>query len=259
MIHDLITQSDYFSAKNLFVTGNRRLSATEVLEHAQIKMGTNILAVNLSRVRKRLLTHPWIAEAAIRREIPDKIRISVQEHVPVAVVELGPKYLMSDKGFLFKKKDRSDPDHLLLIRGLRYSDIKIAGNNKQYRFKGNGRPAAVGTKRPVDGQLEMNPLNAVMEVLQLGQKTGTILTNDGIKQIRVDKNMGLTLYPTNIVREIRLGYHDFPKKYAVLRKVFDYIKNEKMKRFADVDSIDLNNLNRVVLVPVKNQKSRKGS
>jgi cell division protein FtsQ len=259
MIHDLITQSNYFSAKNLFVTGNQRLSPAQILEHAQIEMGTNILAVNLSSVRKKLLAHPWIAEAAIRREIPDKIRISIQEHIPVAVVDLGPKYLMSDKGFLFKKKERSDPDHLPHIRGLRYSDIKIAGGDKQYRFEGNSHPAASGTKRPGDGQPELNPLNAVMEVLNLGQKTGSILKNDGIKQIRVDKNIGLTLYPTNIVREIRLGYHDFPQKYAVLRKVFNYIKNGKIKRFADFDSIDLNNLNRVVLVPMKNPKPRKGS
>jgi cell division protein FtsQ len=259
MIHDLTTQSDYFNAKKLVVTGNKRLSAKAILAHAQIQIGANILAVNLAVVRKKLLTHPWIADAAVRRAIPDEIRISIQEHIPVAVVDLGPKYLMSDKGFLFKKKEGSDPNHLPLIRGLRYSDIKIAENNKRYPFTGNNHPSVPEARRSGDRQTEMNPLNAVMEVLRLGQKTGSILPNDGIKQIRIDKNIGLTIYPTNIVREIRLGYHDFPKKYAMLRKVFNYIENGKIKRFADVDSIDLNNLNRVVLVPITNQEPRKGT
>jgi hypothetical protein len=83
------------------------------------------------------------------------------------------------------------------------------------------------------------------------------MPNGRIKRIRVDKDIGLTLYPVDIVREIRLGYHDYSNKYAVLQEVFKYIKNGKTKHFADFDSIDLNNLNRVVLVPVKTKKPAK--
>ena len=257
LIHDFIIQSDYFKAKNLIVTGTRRLSADQILEQADIRFGSNILALNLSLSRKRLLAHPWIAGAAVMREIPDKIRISIKEHTPLAVVDLGRKFLISDKSILFKEKEVSDPENLPLIRGLRYSDIKIPGEKTRFRIEKNSPPKDTGTGRAVYRQTEMNPLDAVMEILHLGLNKSSIMPNGRIKQIRVDKDIGLTLYPVDIVREIRLGYHDYSNKYAVLREVFKYIKNGKTKHFADLDSIDLNNLNRVVLVPVKTQKPAK--
>ncbi len=257
LIHDLIIQSDYFRAKNLIVTGTRRLSADQILEQADIRFGSNILAVNLYISRKRLLAHPWIAEAAVMREIPDKIRISIKEHTPLAVVDLGRKFLISDKSIVFKEKEVSDPENLPLIRGLRYSDIKIPGEKTRFRLEKNSPPKDTGTGRAVYRQTEVNPLDAVMEILHLGLNKSSIMPNGRIKQIRVDKDIGLTLYPADIVREIRLGYHDYSDKYAVLGKVFAYIKNGKIKHFADLDSIDLNNLNRVVLVPVKTEKPAK--
>jgi cell division protein FtsQ len=257
LIHDLIIQSDYFRAKNLIVTGNQRLSADQILAQADIQFGSNILAVNLSVSRKRLLAHPWIAEATVGREIPDKIRISIKEHTPLAVVDLGRKFLISDKSILFKEKEVSDPKNLPLISGLRYSDIKIPREKTRFRIEQNNPPKDSGTGRAIHRQTKMNPLDAVMEILHLGLNKGSIMPNGRIKQIRVDKDIGLTLYPADTVREIRLGYHKYSNKYAVLRKVFKYIKNNKTKHLADFDSIDLNNLNRVVLVPVKTEKPAK--
>lgn len=257
LIHDLIIQSDYFRAKNLIVTGTRRLSADQILEQSDIRLGSNILAVNLSVSRKRLLAHPWIAQAAVMREIPDKIRISIKEHAPLAVVDLGRKFLISDKSVLFKEREVSDPENLPLVHGLRYSDIKISGELTRFGNEKSNPPKVTGTGLAVYRQTEMNPLDAVMEILHLGLNNGSVLPNGRIKQIRVDKDIGLTLYPADTVREIRLGYREYSNKYAVLRKVFKYIKNEKINHFADFDSIDLNNLNRVVLVPVKTAKPAK--
>jgi len=257
LIHDLIIQSDYFRAKNLTVTGTRRLSADQILEQADIRFGSNILAVNLSISRKRLLAHPWIAEATVMREIPDKIRISITEHTPLAVVDLGRKFLISDKRIIFKEKAVSDPDNLPLIRGLRYSDIKIPGKQTRFRIEKKSSQKDTRAGRAVHRQTAMDPLDAVMEILHLGLNKGSVLPNGHIKQIWVDKDIGLTLYPADTVREIKLGYHEYSNKYAVLRRVFKYIKNGKIKHFADFDSIDLNNLNRVVLVPVKTEKPAK--
>jgi cell division protein FtsQ len=257
LIHDIIIQSDFFRAENLIVTGTRRLSADQILDQADIRYGSNILAINLSVSRKRLLAHPWIAEATVTREIPDKIRISIAEHRPMAVVDLGRKFLLSDKRILFKEKEASDPDSLPLIRGLRYSDINIPGEKRLFNKQKDGPPENPGTSSGIHWQIEMNPLDAVMEILHLGLNKGSIMPNERIKQIRVDKDIGLTLFPADTVREIRLGYQEYPNKYTVLREVFKYIDKGKNSHLADFDLIDLNNLNRVVLAPVKTQKPAK--
>jgi cell division protein FtsQ len=257
LIHDIIIQSDFFRAEHLIVTGMRRLSDDQILDQADIRFGSNILAINLSVSRKRLLTHPWIAEATVTREIPDKISISIAEHKPLAIVDLGRKFLISDKRILFKEKEASDPDSLPLIRGLRYSDINIPGKKRLFNKQKKRTPDNPGGSAGIHRHTEMKPLDAVMEILHLGLKKGSIMPNDRIKQIRVDKDIGLILFPVDIIREIRLGYQEYPSKYRVLREVLKYIKQGKKSHLADLDVIDLNNVNRVVLVPVKTKKPAK--
>ena len=99
--HDFLTQCDYFNAESLNVTGAHRISDRQVVKQAQISGGMNILSVNLETARERLLANPWIAEAEVSRELPDGIRIPITEHQPLAVLDLGRKYLINVKGEIF--------------------------------------------------------------------------------------------------------------------------------------------------------------
>ena len=58
LCHDFLTQYDYFNAQEIVVTGERRLAAADIIHQANIQRGINILSLNLTKTRKRLLTHP---------------------------------------------------------------------------------------------------------------------------------------------------------------------------------------------------------
>jgi hypothetical protein len=45
-----------------------------------------VLAVSLQGVRRRLSSHPWVASVELRRELPDRLRVSVVERQPVALL-----------------------------------------------------------------------------------------------------------------------------------------------------------------------------
>ena len=76
--YDFLTQCDYFKISHMTIEGTQRLSEKEIARQAQVDKGVNILAVNLSLVRKRLLAHPWIAEAGVSREIPSGLSIRIK-------------------------------------------------------------------------------------------------------------------------------------------------------------------------------------
>ncbi|MDP4978978.1 MAG: FtsQ-type POTRA domain-containing protein, partial [Desulfobacterales bacterium] len=82
LVHDILTQCDYFKISRLTIEGAQRLTEKEIAQQAQVGKGVNILAVNLSLVRKRLLAHPWIAEAGVSREIPSGLSNRIKEHTP---------------------------------------------------------------------------------------------------------------------------------------------------------------------------------
>jgi cell division protein FtsQ len=223
--YDFITQCDYFKAESLTVTGANRLTDEQVLLQSQITEGVNILSVNLSRVRKRLLAHSWIEEAEVSRELPTGISIRIKEQQPLAVLDLGRKFIINTHGEIFKEMDASDHCRLPVIGGLEFSDINVRGESRSV------------------------PFNAVMTILALGKKPESVLPCRLIKRIRVDREMGLTIYAFDRIKAIKIGYDDYPNKYEMLKNVLFYLK--KNGNFSHLESIDLNNLNRIVVNPAR--------
>ena len=243
-VHDVITQCDYFRAKSLKIEGMHRLSRNQIIEAARVEAGMNVLAVNLATVRKRLLAQPWIAEAEVRREIPGGLYIKVQEHCPLAIIDLGRKYLINESGQLFKEWTDTDPTNLPLISGLELSDIQI-----QSKTGATAAQPSIKERSPLQAERPQdNPFEAVMQVLMLGKQTRSILSNSNIRQIRVDREIGITIEAFDQMKTIVLGYHNYPLKFDILNSLLSY--GRQTRSFPEFDRIDLNNVNRIVVNPV---------
>jgi cell division protein FtsQ len=244
--YDFLTQCSYFKAQSIVIDGTDRLSEEEILGQAGIQKGMNILSVNLSMARKKLLAHSWIADAEVSRELPFTIAIRIKEHRPLAVLDLGRKFLIDTRGEIFKERAASDPDELPVITGLEYSDLDVSGD-----------AAALYRSESVGGNALKNPFGAVMDVLRLGQKPESVVPNTAIERIHVDREIGLTLhasyYASGRVRAIKLGYDDYQSKYLMLKNILFHL--QERKSVPDFDSIDLNNVNRIVVNPVKIESS----
>jgi cell division protein FtsQ len=234
LVYDLATQCDYFAARQLSIQGTQRLTPEQVARQARVRIGDNILAVNLSLVRKRLLSHPWIAEAEVRREIPSRLIIRIKEQDALALIDLGQKFLINHQGQIFKAWDPSDPSNLPVISGLDVSDLTVYGRPQSSEKNGATMHSAAFT--------------AVMQVLQMGLQQGSILPNRFVRHIKVDRQIGLTLYAFDTFKAINLGYSDYPGKYHMLENLLSYLKRQP--NILDFDRIDLNNLERVVVHPL---------
>jgi cell division protein FtsQ len=125
--------------------------------------------------------------------------------------------------------------NLPLISGLNASDLTVFGRPDR-------SDDITTSEHPM-------PFQAVMEVLRLGKHKGSVLPNRTIKRIKVDRQIGLTVYAFDRIRAIHLGYSDYRGKYNVLSSLFSYLKLQES--MSDFDRIDLNNLQRIVVNPVK--------
>ena len=240
-VYDVITQCDYFRAKSLKIEGVQRLSQNQIIEAARVKKGMNVLDVNLAMARKRLLAQPWIADAEIRREIPAGLYIKVQEHSPLAIIDLGRKFLLDENGRVFKEWTDTDPANLPVVSGLALSDIRI--HNKTA-----AQPSQKGRDPAQLDHPQNDPFEAVMQVLRLGGQTRSILSNRNIRQIKVDREIGITLVAFKQMKTIELGYYNYPLKFNMLKDILSY--GSQRRSFPEFDRIDLNNVNRIVVNPV---------
>lgn len=231
-LYIFLTKWEYLSVKKIPVKGVARISEQTIRKCAGIYEGINILSVNLYMARKRLLAIPWIAEVQLKRLLPSEIRIYVKEHEPVAVLDLGQKFIISRLGKIYKKHSESDPDNLPVVLGLKYSDI---GESNEF---------------------DTIPFKAVINVLQFGQQFESVIPNNVIKSISVDREIGVTLYimpDNNQIRanRIRLGYDNYVEKYKRFKNLLVYF--EKQEDFLKLDSIDMTNLDRVVVNPIRTE------
>lgn len=255
LAYDAVTQSPYFEARTITVQGNQRFSKETILKQVGLKLHENILSVNLNELRYRLMAHPWIAAAEVERELPDAIHIRVKERVPIAIVDLGRLasesdagrlFYLDEEGEIFKMVESSDKTRAPVVTGLSLSDIDF---NDPWRSR---------------------LFSAVMKVLCSSRVDKNVIPFHALHRIDVDREMGLTLYaffpPRNLsatpaltgkagVRthtgrsmvEIKVGFGDYESKYNRLQNIVSHLKKEK--GFLSPQSIDLNDLDRVVVRP----------
>jgi len=226
--HDLLVQWPALRGEDIQVEGAQRLSPERVLEQAGIARGDNLLKVNLGLARKRLLAHPWIAEAEIRREIPSRIRVRIREEVCLAVADLGTRFLVNAEGGVFKELEPDDLVDAPVITGLEVTDLGVDP----------------GAASPL-GQ-------AALDLLRLAAGPAAALPLARIDRVHADREMGLVVHlrgepPHGRGAVVRLGLGGLREKLQRGERVL--ARWEALGGRRDFRVMDLQNPERVIVTP----------
>jgi cell division septal protein FtsQ len=86
---------DFFQITALKIDGNRMTSKEQITALSRVDIHSNLLAINANQIKLLLESHPWIAEADVIRDWPNRLLIQVKEKTPVALLnrETGQFYL----------------------------------------------------------------------------------------------------------------------------------------------------------------------
>jgi cell division protein FtsQ len=224
LVHDIATQSRRLAAHQVRVIGNRHLDEMTVMRQAGVHPGINILAVRLGECRTRLLAHPWIAQASVGRQLPDRIEIRIAEHRPVAMVEIADgRFLIDAAGRPFKRWRDGDPDDLPVIRGLNYADL----------------PALEPPETPL--------LATAIDALNHWRQSARYLAAQRNPiHLVADRDTGLSIETGSALGTVVLGYGHYRKKFDNLSQFMNKIANQGTAGWL---RIDLTHLQRIVVRP----------
>jgi len=223
LVHDFFVQSSQFFAQDIEVSGNQRLSQQQVMKIAEIDAQTNILSLNLTTTRKRLLADAWIADATVSRKIPSQITISIREEQPLALLEMDDDqdFLLNTDGRVFKRAVETDGGRLPRVQGLTFGDL------------------------PVVGKPDTQAFSAVMRLLRLTFEKDSALAVAGLRWIHMDREIGATVYTDTGDRTIKLGFGQYREKCDALGRLMARMKNDS--RLIHSQVIDLYDVNRIVI------------
>lgn len=94
----VVQASWFFNLEYVHVTGNETLSSRQVEEIAGVWKGTQLLKIDLNEVEKRLVTDPRIVSAHASRAFPNKLVLSIEENIGLAVLPYCDGFVEIDRG-----------------------------------------------------------------------------------------------------------------------------------------------------------------
>jgi cell division protein FtsQ len=81
----LATARAGFEIAHVEISGNREMPRLAIYEAVLAGPENALLSADLTRIRARLKTYPWVADASISRRLPDTLVVHVTERRPVAL------------------------------------------------------------------------------------------------------------------------------------------------------------------------------
>ena len=104
--------SSYLAVRTVEVSGAERLGGAEVRAAAAVPDGEPLARVDLTAVQARVQALADVRAAEVTRTWPDTVTITVEERVPVAVVEIGGTLRGLDTEGVVFREYRSAPEGL---------------------------------------------------------------------------------------------------------------------------------------------------
>ena len=94
----LVGISMFFRVNEIFVTGETRYTAQEVIDASGITSGDHLLFVSNETVGRAIQAElPYIGHVELRRRFPDRLEITVEETLPMARMQAGNGYFVLDR------------------------------------------------------------------------------------------------------------------------------------------------------------------
>ncbi len=188
--------SSYFELEIVEVTGQHRVSESELVRVGKFKEGMNIFSVDAERSQLAIEQLDYVKSAHVERRLPNRVSVRVEEYEPVAIV-VDEDYMLVDEsghGFLSLKPGATLGDllELPLISGISHVDLA----------EERGREL----------------LSSGLEVAGLYESMG-LGRLQRLSQVHVDPIMGVSLVTEETGTEIRLGWGRYRERLDRLHAV----------------------------------------
>ena len=207
--YDCAVTSDMFVTKTIDVSGNVRLPRELVLSYANIHEGENSLAVNIANVEQNLRRTPWVEAVSVKRLLPDKFIIRIQERMPSFWVHRdGVLYYATEEGEIIAPVESSN---FLSLPALTIETGAEGLRPYLIRFRESVRTG--------DLPLDMAQISQV-----------TLSLSKGLELYLEDREIWLSFDPTDWDRNI----------FRIKRVFTDLVKRREMKNVREMRVVDGN-------------------
>jgi cell division protein FtsQ len=221
-----------FKLEDVSFKGIKRVSQAQLLQKGGLENGVNLLALNLSEVKKNMESTPWVKNVFLHRELPNKLQVEVTEQQPIFLVLVQQDlYYLNDEGLLFKKSEIKDGVSIPLLTGLEKKDWTPTG------------------------QLKSSILQELISLQRFLSQGRDPFYPNKLSEIHYDPDCGFSLFTIERGIRITLGKEEIPERIKRLERVWAEL--EKRPNQALLKGISLQYGQRIIVHGLR-PKSPKG-
>jgi cell division protein FtsQ len=85
------------------IEGNRIVNTNEIIQLTQVQIGALLYKADLTAIQQNVMSHHYIKDAVIERNLPNTIHIQIRERVPIAMVNLSEPLYLDEDGVVLPK------------------------------------------------------------------------------------------------------------------------------------------------------------
>jgi cell division septal protein FtsQ len=216
-----VVASPRFAVREVRLNETTRVREDDLLELAAVAPGDRLLSVDTDEVAARVASHPWVAAAHVRRELPSVLAIDVTERSATAVALLGGLYLLDESGHAFKRATLDEADGLVSLTGI---------SRQQYAAFRDASAAAY------------REALAILDEYRSPDSSGK--TRPPLSEIHIDPHYGFSLVLYDGGAEIRLGRGDYTDKLERLDRILAGLPTFGAHGLASLQTVHLDGPNR---------------
>lgn len=218
----IVSGSPALQVARITVDGNERLSTGEVLALVEGLRGRNIIGLDLDEWQQRLLSSPWVEDAALRRVLPATVEVTVRERRPIAIGRIGSAlYLVDAHGVVVDEYGPAHADfNLPIVDGLAAP---------------RGRDGLVDEARAALAARLIAALGAQPDLARRVSQVDVSDPHDAVVMLEGDRAL------------LHVGEEDFVERLQQYLELGDALR----ERVADIDYVDLRFAERLYVRPAK--------
>ena len=121
--------SPIFNIKEIDVSNNEQIKTETIVSLSQLNLGQNIFKFNKNKVNKNIKTNAYIESAEIKRKLPNKVQIQIEERKKEYNVEFLNGYAyINNQGYILQISEEKQA--LPTIQGISTPDEQIVEGNR---------------------------------------------------------------------------------------------------------------------------------
>ena len=202
-LSDTLLSNSYFSVQEIKVRGGEKVGGSEIVAMAGMSHGMSIWKIHPEIIEKKVGKHPWVKRVLVRRELPRRVVIEVEERETRGIVVLGKLYYADSEGFVFKEVEEGENTDFPLLTGLQQADLTSQAH---------------ATRQKIREALKLGDLMA----------RGPL----AVSEIHFPPQGGVVLYPMAYPIALRMGWGDWQGKLMRLERVLAMWKGNEARLVA---------------------------